>query len=319
MELFAPLRSLLAPPLDEDLRRAIDRGVALADPLMMAVPRYERKLAASVRGALDYCAQLVLDIPGPVDINGQVFGEDPLVHAFFSGTEQIAEMLGRSQALRDFVGGPAAASAAEEFFALLGMRRHERKVMGAGLHGDQVRREVPQTLLYFSDHTLLELSAELAQTRERIGELAFDSLAKSFAGRLEQARSARQALHTEWEMARAAGGEPRARSEALRTLERRLREAAAALEPARVLEDYRAWLASPAANLRLDPVTLMVDRLGVLIDPAAAPAADGDTIRFPELYARDRRHWILVLVRIRRAEAQRALAAAKQASRYLLI
>ncbi len=318
MELFAPLRSLLAAPLDEDLRRAIDRGVALADPLMMAVPRYERKLAASVRGALDYCAQLVEDIPGPVDINGHVFGDDPLVHAFFSGTEQIAEMLGRSQAVRDFLGGPAA-SAAEEFFALLGMRRHERKVMGAGLHGDRVRREVPQTLLYFSDHTLLELSAELAQTRSRIGELAFDSLAKSFAGRLEQTRGARQALHTEWEMARAGGGEPRARAEALRALERRLREAAAALEPARVLEDYRAWLASPAANLRLDPVTLMVDRLGVLLDPAMAPAADGDTIRFPELYARDRRHWILVLVRIRRAEAQRALAAAQQASRYLLI
>lgn len=314
MELLAQLRSLLAPArgVDPQLREAIERGVSLADPLIKAVPRYEHKLAASVREAVAYCTRLAGDIPGPIDINAQVFGANPLVHAFFSGPEQIADMLGRSQAVRDFLAEPAA-GASGEFFALLGMRRHERKVMGAGMLGDAVRREVPQTLLYFSDHTLLELSADMAQTRSHIVGLAFDSLAKSFAAKLEELRAERQALHTQWELARAAGEAVR-----LRELEAGLGELSERLAPERVLAAYLDWLADPAAKLRLDQVTLCVDRLGVLADPAAAPG-DGEVISFPELFARDRRRWILMLVRIGREEAARALTAAHESTRYLLI
>jgi len=320
MGLLAQLKSLLGvtPPLDEAVRRAIDRGVAIADPLIKAVPRYDQKLAATARAALDYCFKLAADIPGPIEINGRVFSESPLVHAFFSGPEQIREMFGRSQAVRDFLADGSAPNA-EEFFGLLGMRRHERKVMGAGLHGDRVRREVPQTLLYFSDHTLLELSTELAQTRYRIGELGFDSLAKSFAGKLEQLRQERQALHTQWELARATRGDPEERAQALCELEIRLSEANERLMPEQVLEAYLAWMASPASILRLDPVTVTVDRMGVLVNPAEEPACEGDTISFPELIARDRRRWILVLVRIRREEVVQALQAFEQSTRYLLI
>jgi len=320
MELLARLRSLLGatPPLDEGVRNAIARGVDIADPLMRTVPRYEQKLATTAREALNYCFKLAADIPGPIDINGRVFSENPLVHAFFSGPEQIREMLGRSQAVRDFV-VDASAPHAEEFFGLLGMRLHERKVMGTGLHGDRVRREVPQTLLYFSDHTLLELSAELAQTRQRIGELGFDSLAISFAGKVQQLRQERQEVHTQWEFARATRGDPEERAQALRELELRLSEANQRLMPEQVLKAYLAWMASPASILRLDPVTVTVDRLGVLVNPAEELASKGDTISFPELVARDRRRWILVLVRIRRDEVLQALESVLQPTRYLLI
>ena len=321
MELLEQLRSLLgapAAPLDKGLRRAIARGVAIADPLIKSVPRYKQKLAPTAREALNYCFKLAAEIPGPIDINGRVFAESPLIHAFFSGPEQIREMLGRSQAVRDFLADPSAPRS-EEFFGLLGMRRHERKVMGAGLHGDRVRREVPQTLLYFSDHTLMELSVELAQTRSRIGELGFDSLAKSFAGTLAQLRQEQQDLHVQWELARAARGDPQQRAQALRDLELRLAEASERLSPEKVLGAYRAWMASPASVLRLDPVTVTVDRLGVLVNPAQELVSEGETISFPELIARDRRRWILVLVRIRREEVMQALQAFEQSTRYLLI
>ncbi len=319
MELFAQLKTLLAPPaLDEGLRLAIQRGVSIVDPLIKAVPNYEQKLAASARHAMDYCARLTADIPGPIDINGRVFVESPLVHAFFSRAEQISEMLGRSQAVREFLAAAGAAQG-EEFFALLGLRRHEKTVMGAGLQGDQVRREVPQTLLYFSDHTLLALSAELAATRNSVGALAFDSLAKTFAGELAQLRYERQQLHTQWELARAAKGEAGAGSSTLRELERRMAEVNEQLMPERVLQAYLAFLASPADYLRLEPVTLTVDRLGVLLNPAVEAAGAADTISFPELMARDRRRWILTLVRIRREEVVKALQAFEEAHRYLLI
>lgn len=319
MELLAQLKSLLgAAPLDQGLRQAIERGVAIADPLIKAVPRYEQKLAATARQALAYCHRLAAEIPGPVDINSRVFGESPLVHAFFSGTEQLREMLGKSQAVRDFLERPGSAQA-EQFFGLLGMRRHERTVMGPGLIGDRIREEVPQTLLYFADHTLLELSPELETTRQRVGDLAFDSLAKSFALRLQRLREERQSLHTQWELARAGNGAAHRRDLAVHQLETRLRQASEQLAPQRVLEDYLAWMASPAASLRLEPVTLTVDRLGVLINRQAQTGSDGDTISFPELIARDRRRWILMLVRIRRDEVLQALQAFDQSTRYMLI
>ena len=317
--MLAELKSLLGmQPLDPGLLSAIERSVGIVDPLIKAVPHYERRLAKTARAAMDYCVKLAGDIPGPIDINGRVFSENPLVHAFFSGTEQIHEMLGKSQAVRDFLADPSLPQG-EEFFGLLGMRRHERKVMGAGLHGDQIRREVPQTLLYFADHTLLELSPNLEETRSRVGSLAFDSLAKSFAGKLAELRQQRLTLHTQWEMARAAKGDPEQGERARQELELRLRQTGEQLMPEQVLDDYLAWLAAPAANLRLEPVTLTVDRMGVLVNPQAEVEASGDTISFPELIARDRRRWILMLVRIRREEVVRALQAFQQSTRYMLI
>jgi hypothetical protein len=56
-----------------------------------------------------------------------------------------------------------------------------------------------------------------------------------------------------------------------------------------------------------------------VIAPTAATGDGYSTLRFPELVARDRRQWIVLVARIGRQDAQEALERQLQASRYLII
>lgn len=293
-----------APPI----RQAIERAIAIVDPLLKAVSGYERILAPAVSHALSYCEQLVAGIPGPVDINPRSFGADPLVHALFAAPGDIGEMLAKSRELREFISDPAQC-AGDDFFALLGMRQREKGVMGMALHGEIVQNEVPQRLLYFADHTLGQLGGDHAATRQRLLAASFDGLAQGFAAHVAQLRQERQEARTAWNL------EPAARR---LELEERQRRAIAALAPESLLGAYADWLATAETRLYLKPSVVTVDRMGVI----AANPATGDnfsTLSFPELVARDRRHWIVIVARIPRADAQAALRCQQEANRYLLI
>lgn len=335
MSIFSTLMGLWnrPPPLEEAERRAIEHAVVVVDPLLKSVSGYQRQLAGAVRHALAYCDGLVTGIPGPIQIDAHAFAADPLVHALFATADDIGAMLGRSRAVREFLAEPAGALAgAGEFHALLGMRRREKNVMGMSLHGEIVRADTPQKLLYFFDHTLRELSADLDETRRRLRQAAFDSLALGFAAQLTEMRSERQQLHNEWDMQRArlprkpgassvtadAHGQDRERLEAL---EERLRLATEALAPERVLNCLSGCLAVPELHLHLDPTTASVDRMGILCNTSSHDPLDSQvsTLNLSELIGRDRRHWIVLIVRISREEALRAVERQQEANRYLII
>jgi len=278
-------------------------------------------------GAKDTARDGSVGIPGPIGINARAFAADPLVHALFATADDIAAMLGKSRAVREFLGEPAGAlSGAGEFYALLGMRRREKNVMGMSLHGEIVRADTPQKLLYFCDHTLRELSADLDATRRDLRQAAFDNLVQGFAAQLAEMRSERQQLRDEWDMLRArlktrnADSQTRDRH-SLEALEQRLRLATEALAPERVLKSLSGWLAAPELHLHLDPTTASVDRMGVLSDAASHDTHDSQvsTLNFSELIGRDRRHWIVLIVRIAHEEARRAVERQQEANRYLII
>lgn len=314
------------PALGEAERRAIGHAVALVDPLLNTVSGYQRQLAGAVRHALAYCDGLVAGMPGPIAINARAFAADPLVHALFATADDIAAMLGKSRAVREFLAESAGAlvgAGTGEFHALLGMRRQEKNVMGMSLQGEIVRADIPQKLLYFFDHTLRGLSADLDETRCRLRQAAFDSLVQGFAAQLAEMRGERQELHSEWDMLRARlktrTADTHARDrQSLEALEQRLRLATEALAPERVLNSLSDWLAAPELHLHLDPTTAYVDRMGVLSD-AASHDSQVSTLSFSELIGRDRRHWIVLIVRISCEEALRAVERQQEANRYLVI
>ena len=321
------------PPLEEAERLAIEHAVAVTDPLLKTVSGYQRKLAGAVRHALAYCDGLVAGIPGPIAINARAFAADPLVHALFATADDIAAMLGRSRAVREFLAEPASALAgAGDFHALLGMRRCEKNVMGMSMHGEIVRADTPQKQLYFFDHTLRELSPDPDETRRRLRQASFDSLVQGYAAKLAELRGERQQVHNEWDMQRARlprkQGAPSATAanhehdrERMEALEQRLRLATETLAPECVLNRLTAWLAAPALHLHLEPTTVSVDRMGVLSDAAVHDAHDSQvsTLSFSELIGRDRRHWIVLIARISREEALRAVERQQEANRYLII
>lgn len=313
-----------SPPLTDVERQAIAHAVAVVEPMLKTVSGYEKHLAAPVRNAMAYCDGLVAAVPGPIEVNSHAFASDPLVHALFATCNDITATLGKSRAVKAFLAEPAHALA-DEFYALLGMRRFEKNVMGMAVHGDMVCADTPQKLLYFSDHTLRELSPDIEETRRGLRAAAFDSLATSFASELAEMRKVKQELHNEWDMQRALSSRSRqtstlAAEHAQRSaeLEERMRQAAEALSPERLLDALAAWLAAPELHLHLDPTTVSVDRMGVMVDPASS-ADQVSTLSFPELIGRDRRHWIVLIAKIQREEALRGLAQQQADSRYIII
>lgn len=303
-----------APTPDPTVRQATERAVEAVDPLLKTVSGYERKLAPAVGRALEYCGELAAAIPGPIDINSRAFGNDPLVHAMFGAPTAIADMLGKSRELREFLADPGQCLA-DEFFALLGMRQREKAVMGMALHGEMLQNDVPQRLLYFADHTLGELGSDYGITRQHLQTTAFDGLTRGFAGCVAELRQERQDARTAWSMERAGGA---VLGERRQMLEERQRQAVASLAPERLLQAFVEWLAAPQERLYLKPTEVTVDRMGVIVrEPHAG--ANFSTLNFPELVGRDRRQWIVLVARISRQDAQDALARQEQANRYLLI
>lgn len=316
MGIFSGLAHWFAsrPALDVSLRQAVEQTVEAVDPRLRTISDYQRKLAPVVSSALSYCQTLSENVPGPVEINQRAFSDDPMIHAMFAAPGDIGEMLGRSRELREFMADPGLGDA-NEFFALLGMRQREKAVMGMTLQGGIVQNDVPQRLLYFSDHTLGELGNELQITRQRLQSASFGGLVQGFSHCVAELRQERDNARTAWNMERAGGPVP---GERRQILEERQRQAVASLVPGRLLQALIEWLAAPQERLYLKPTAVTVDRMGV-ISPDSQPGGNFCTLNYPELVARDRRHWIVLLAKISRQDARDALARQEQANRYLII
>ena len=76
------------------------------------------------------------------------------MNAFFATAHDVPACLGRSVELRRFFDNDPA----PEAYALLGMKKEERSVLGMELQGDAVQREVAQTQVSFSGHRIIAAS-----------------------------------------------------------------------------------------------------------------------------------------------------------------
>jgi hypothetical protein len=322
MGLFDWLRP--ATPLDADTLALVERATKEVDPMIRQVSDHARRLAPAVRHALDYCTDIAGRIPGPYEISRSAFAADPLVHALFGSAEDIELMLAKSRCVREHL--PTMSLADGQCCVLLGMRHREKSGFGVALDGEVVRSDVPQKTLYFTDHTLAEPTPDLPAARERLRDVLFDGLLKGFAAHVADVRAEHESLHKDHAIAHAvvrsrssSGDDPESHTRRLAQLEDALRATADALQPERLLAMLIETLVNPEPHLHLDPVSIRVDRGGVITGRGEAAAGDGDTLHFAELTNRDQRRWVVLLARIERDEARRALERFEQAHRYIVI
>jgi hypothetical protein len=306
-----------SPRIDAATLALVARATAAVDPLLKSLPGHERTLAPAVRRAFDYCRELAQAIPGPIPITRAAFASEPLVHALFGSADDIEAMLGRSQCVRTQLLDPARL-ADGQCCALLGMRRREKTGFGARLTGEVLRVDEPQKVLYFTDHTLAEPSPDLATAYQRLAERMFDGLLKGFGDHVNEVRAERKQLRNEEAMAQVFAAEPAAHTRRLTELRDRLRAAADALQPPRLIETLADYLGNPQASLRLDSIKLAVDRGGVIVN-AGDTDVPADTLRFVELTTRDQRRWVVLIAHIDPAEARTAVARLQEAQRHIVI
>lgn len=307
------------PPPDAATQALIERAIVQIDPLIRQVRGYERRLAPIVRQAYDYCERVALAIPGPFPISRAAFASDPLVHALFGSAEDIEAMLATSQCVRDYLAGHGALEPGQ-CCALLGMRRSVTTGFGTRLSGELIRRDEPLKTLSFSDHTLAEPSPDLDGVHRRLAEAMFDGLIKGFVSHIDEVRTERQELRDaqSYERALTHSNVPEPHTRRLADLQERLRKTTDALQPEYLVEALATHLATPEASLRLEPVWLWVDRLGIIAEDSRE-RGHADALRFVELTTRDPRRWVVMVVKIDRAEARAAVERFDERRRYIVI
>ena len=329
MSLFSAVTDFLKPsaPLDPAILNALDKVSSLVDPMLKMAPGFEKHLAFPVEHALGYCAGLAASLPGPIDINRKAFATDPLVHALFGTADDIVQMLGRSQEIRDFLAEPEGL-ANEYFYALFAARRMQKKQLGMAQHGDVIQNDVPQLVVYFSSQTLVEPATDLAATQAKIRTRGLESLLHTFHDHVETLRNEREGLRADISVERAhhtvlhgktPGREYEIGTRHLAELDTKLRQHTELLMPEQLLKALADFLRAPEPALHLQPVSITVDRLGIVCD-----AADDDinvhTLNFPELSGRDKRLYLAMLTRISRDEALEAVETVRdQQHRFMLI
>jgi len=316
-----------APEPDPEVAAALDRVIGMVDPLVRAAPQLQRHLLAAVDHALGYCRGLVAALPGPIEINRHTFASDMLVHALFATPGDIDEMLGRSQAVRDFLQRPEC-WVSDCFCAMLAARRQQKRQFGMAQQGNIIRNDVPMEIVYFSDQTLIEPCCSLDVTRARLQARALESLLRAFNAHVDQLRREREGLRADLSLERAQVQvlhqqhhdiEEEQHTRHLVELDVRLRQNGEALMPEHLVDVLADFLRHPENALALTPVSIRIDRMGV-VHGHAEPGDDAQTINFPELSSRDRRLHLATLVRISRDEAQAAVARSlDRQKRYILL
>lgn len=329
MSLFSAVTDFLkpVPPLSPLVSAALERVSTLVDPMLKSAGDFEHKLAAPLEYALGYCDGLVAALPGPVDLNRHAFSNDPLVHALFATAEDIEQMLGRSQAVRDYLVEPYSLDS-EYFYAMFTARRQQKRQLGVAVEGEVVHTDVPQLVVYFSDQTLIEPSCTLKTTQDRLRARALDSLLTSFHDQVESLRNERDGMRADMSVERAhltvlrgktEGKEYAVRTRHIAELDDRLRSTAESLMPEHLLQTLADFLRAPEPSLNLSPVSLTLDRLGI-VDQGGADNGNVQTINFPELSSRDKRLHLAMLARIHCDEAREAVEKVRdQQHRFMLI
>lgn len=326
MNPFSALRAWLMPtpaPAPE-VRASLARVAEVLGQALAAEPDFERRLSGPVAHALSYCAALVDALPGAIEISRQSFANDPLVHTLFASADDIADTIGRSRALRAFLDTPAAWQQ-EHFHALLAARRHHKRVLGVANHGGVIATEVPQCLLYFSEHTLVWPALDESALRAALREAAFESLLQTFAEHLAAARQTRDSLKMERELEKTRiqrrPDDPQAErfTRRIAELDEQLRKLADALLAPQQLRALAEFLLRPEQALRINPIDLQVDRRGAIVQDGPSAARDAMRIRFIEATGRDRRRYVLQPVQLRSDEAREAFVRARELRDRLLV
>jgi hypothetical protein len=154
------------------LRRQVEEAVSATEPKIRLVRGYEARLTPAVGNALAHCRTLVDRMPGPFDIRGDRWGQDPLVTAYFATAGEAKSVLSACPEVRRFF----AAGSSPEAYAMLTMAPEEKRIFGTATSGDLVRRDVQRTSLNFSRHRFTSPHAGLSELQEELRQRAFHFL-----------------------------------------------------------------------------------------------------------------------------------------------
>ncbi len=173
--------------LDKTVQRVVDETYGR----LRILPGYEQRLRGPVSEAFRYIDRLVEGLPPAINCCRSAYVSDPRVNAFFAGPDQIREIFSRSEEVRSLFD---ANLETDECWALLCMSKHERRQFGMALVNDDVRKDVLQTGVSFTDHQLVAPGITEMEARQGLKCCIFNSLLSYIRRRAKTAKENREGL-----------------------------------------------------------------------------------------------------------------------------
>lgn len=302
-----------------ELLSAIERAVTGVEPLLRQSGGYPGNYRKSVINAVEYAHSLAAKLPGPVAIDRESYARDAFVHVLFPSLDSVTEALCSSLGLQDYL---REFPASGELYALMGMRRYEKSIVGMDLSGQTIQRDVAHKVVYFTSHTLEDPAPSERQARSRVAMSFFDSLVGKVKKRVEERKQGKlsQQLKKDMLMARlrTATDQDRAflEDELARTLGS-MQSTISSLELSNYASDFEAVLLNPEHYLRLEQKLIVLDSMGIRRDTDSTHR--GDAFMFNELVGFDRRDWTVTMVHCRNLKSESFSAKLEKANRRLAI
>jgi hypothetical protein len=320
MDLLRALIARFTPqPLDPRVEQLLARAIEGVDPRLKAFGNYPRSYRPAITRATRYATKLAGSLPPCIDLSPARFAQEPLLHALFSDVAAIHQTVRDSREIKQYCrehGSPQSG----EIFALMGMRRHEKSVIGREMKGDEVQPDVQQTMVYFDDHTLTLPSTSPESFMQRLEENLFDSLMHSFGEQLAQALAQKSELETERDILVARQRSSQSSDEEMQEKIPAIRRQLQKLDDEYALNNYsellNRFMDERQQYLRLERREIPIDMRGVMRESSGRLAG---RFTFYDLIGRDRRRWTLCPVRLPVDELYEAMHCAGTQERWLEI
>ncbi len=287
MSLFSSVLHALTPGGNADpaLEAALARVVERLPVNLKQSRHWPGRYRAAIGHALAQAWRVSRGVPGPITLDREHWVKDAQVHALFASVEDMRRAQSASPALRAYFAGRDAGEA----YALLSLRREEKKRFGVAAAGGVLRRDVAQHLIWFGDPQFLAPAASEAEARDALLWAMFDRFVARLLVGVERLREERERLTREKDLAQARlRGAPPDRHTALQGAFgeqlTRLGEIGQLLEPDHLHEVFATILSHPDDCLYLEEHGFHLDAMGVV-----HAADDGErvaTLNFVDLVER---------------------------------
>lgn len=158
---------------EAEINQAIERVVDQVDPRIRGLMSYRRKLFPAVERALDYSKELAQRLPGPVQVDRKSWNVDPVVNSLFGSMDKLRWCLTGPE-VRKFI--ERSSIGTDPCYGLLLAFPHVRNQLGMELTGGQVRRDVKQTVISFSNQEVVLPGESETEVRAAVGYGVLDTM-----------------------------------------------------------------------------------------------------------------------------------------------
>ncbi|MDO8845491.1 hypothetical protein [Methylicorpusculum sp.] len=159
----------------DDDKQIIENFVDTVNGKMRAVQGYSEKLEHSVCGIYQHILQVAAEIPSTIDINQDSFRTDPLINSLFVNIDDIKRLFETSPEISTYL-RVNSQQQVPVVYALLTACKSEKSMLGSGMVGDMLVRDISQQAVNFSSHKLLTPCADGEELNSALKKYLFDHL-----------------------------------------------------------------------------------------------------------------------------------------------